>query len=272
MKRWILVSDLDGTLLNSDHNIASQTAQAIERFVDAGHLFTFATGRIAPSARRFATQLNLSLPGIVGNGGGVYDFTDNVYLVEHFLDPSALDLLVFVLENYHSVGITLVEGEEIKVLHSNAMVEYYLKVEGYPASSVAMEDVGSELKKILLTGDRDQLEAVERWLKGQGDRFYIVFSHEHFLEILPLGINKMLAFDEMCRSLGITLGPGSQDYNFAAIGDNHNDLELLQGAGRHGWAVANARPEVLQAVTNHCPSNDDYGLVWLIDHLMAGAT
>ena len=61
----LLVSDLDGTLLDDDHNISSDNKDAIKKLEDAGGLFTFATGRMENSTIQYIEELEIDIPVIV---------------------------------------------------------------------------------------------------------------------------------------------------------------------------------------------------------------
>ena len=74
MKRRLLVSDMDHTLLDENSQLSRENLEAIRRHVAKGGLFTVATGR-APAAIRVFPELLpcINLPVVTGNGGQVVD-------------------------------------------------------------------------------------------------------------------------------------------------------------------------------------------------------
>lgn len=70
----LFVSDLDGTLLTKDEVVSAYSVERLNKLLDAGILFTYATARSAISAKRATAGLRLRAPAILYNGGLVYDF------------------------------------------------------------------------------------------------------------------------------------------------------------------------------------------------------
>lgn len=54
---YMLCTDMDGTLLNTDHEISKENAEAIKHFIREGGIFTVATGRIPPAVIPFLPTL-----------------------------------------------------------------------------------------------------------------------------------------------------------------------------------------------------------------------
>ncbi len=70
----LFVTDLDGTLLTREEKVSPYSCEHLNRLIDAGMLFTYATARSARSAFRALAGLNLRVPAILYNGGVIYDF------------------------------------------------------------------------------------------------------------------------------------------------------------------------------------------------------
>ena len=62
---YLLVSDMDGTLLNSKGKLSEENKNAIEYFVDNGGEFTLATGRMLPSIKRHIHKMKVTLPVMI---------------------------------------------------------------------------------------------------------------------------------------------------------------------------------------------------------------
>jgi Cof subfamily protein (haloacid dehalogenase superfamily) len=76
---FLLVSDLDGTLLTSAKAVGQRTVGVLNRFIAAGGLFSVATARMAYGCDRLLAAVDLDLPGIVMNGAAMYDFRTGTY-------------------------------------------------------------------------------------------------------------------------------------------------------------------------------------------------
>ena len=67
-KSTLYVTDLDGTLMQSNGTLSAYTVSVINRLVEQGLAFTYATARSVESARTITGGLRLSLPVITRNG------------------------------------------------------------------------------------------------------------------------------------------------------------------------------------------------------------
>ena len=88
MKKRLLVSDMDHTLLDEDSQLSPANLEAIRRHVARGGLFTVATGR-APAAIRVFPELLpcINLPVVTGNGGQVVDLVGGDRILRRWVLP-----------------------------------------------------------------------------------------------------------------------------------------------------------------------------------------
>jgi hypothetical protein len=92
----------------------------------------------------------------------------------------------------------------------------------------------------------------------------LVFSEETYMEIIPSGSSKGVALQFVAQHLGIPLGA------VIAVGDNLNDLEMIQVAGL-GVAMGNAPDELKAHADFVTATNDQEGLRHVIERfILAG--
>ena len=72
--KWLLVSDIDGTLNDKKMQLPPNNKEAINRFVSNGGVFTLCSGRNLQSLGIHYDKLNIETPAIFLNGAGIYDF------------------------------------------------------------------------------------------------------------------------------------------------------------------------------------------------------
>ena len=72
--KTLYASDLDGTLLTKEERVSPYSCEKLNRMIENGLLFTFATARSVSSARNAVRGLDVTAPVILYNGGLVYDF------------------------------------------------------------------------------------------------------------------------------------------------------------------------------------------------------
>lgn len=99
MSTFLLVSDLDGTLLTSARTVSERTAGIINRFIAAGGRFSVATARMAYGCDRLLADLDLNLPGVVMNGAALYDFASGSYLEVRSIPGGAVERAAAAIED-----------------------------------------------------------------------------------------------------------------------------------------------------------------------------
>ncbi|HEY5474733.1 MAG TPA: HAD hydrolase family protein, partial [Candidatus Limnocylindrales bacterium] len=82
------------------------------------------------------------------------------------------------------------------------------------------------------------------------------------IELSAPGISKATTLARLCNGWGI------DPSEVLAFGDMPNDLPMLTWAGT-AFAVANAHPRVLAAVTRFTASNDEDGVAIVLEQLLA---
>ena len=131
----LVVSDVDGTLLQAGYGIPKENIDAIDAFVDNGGLFTLATGRSIESVGKYIDWLRLSAPAILCNGGLIYDFKERKVLYERVLDPVALTIVKDILANFPDIGVEINSGGHITVVRMNEYVHNHTGLEHLPRFS-----------------------------------------------------------------------------------------------------------------------------------------
>ena len=263
----LLVADIDGTLVNAAREITTPVQEAVARAQVRGVRVCLATGRIWPSARRFVEGLGADPPAILYNGGLVYDFTrDEVWFRTPLPRQQAKDVLR-IIRRHPAVQPHLYVDDRVYISAMNEATAIYQRKDSLRAEQVGNladwleADPQRIPMKILTIGERPALEAIVREIDALPYQVNHVYSEAIYLEVLPPGVNKGTALAAMATRLGIE--PGA----IIAVGDNLNDLEMIEYAGL-GVAMANA-PEALRARADVvAPSNDDHGLREVIERFI----
>ena len=82
----LLITDLDGTLLDSDGRLSDISAEIINQFISEGGAFTFATARTASSAVKITEKININTPCILMNGVSIYDIQKKKYIKNEYIN------------------------------------------------------------------------------------------------------------------------------------------------------------------------------------------
>jgi Cof subfamily protein (haloacid dehalogenase superfamily) len=270
--KWI-ISDLDGTLLNSRQEITQTIKQRVRLFQVRGGLFTLATGRSLSSALPFIEELEIRVPVILYNGAKLYDPVRKIVFKEHFLPKLAFQ---HALNSYELTGremgldVLVFNQEQIYCSLITNTVKGYMQKDKVHIIEKSLSDMYQQLQnttKIMFLGDFASINLFHTKCFAESGQFpdsvwHAVQSEPEILEILPPNVNKGTACLDLIDHLGLDIA------NFTAVGDNLNDIEMIKVLPQ-GVAVQNAHPILKEAadwVT--CRSNDENAIVELFDQIL----
>ncbi len=146
----LLVSDIDGTLMNFPAPIPPRNIEALRRFTAAGGRFSVATGRSIASARPYVEQLPVNAPCILYNGCAIYDFAAEKVLRAHELPDSYAGYLSALMREFPGAGFALMREREIVALSVTGYVREYLGRENMPILEEALTKArGPFLKAVM---------------------------------------------------------------------------------------------------------------------------
>jgi HAD superfamily hydrolase (TIGR01484 family) len=258
----LVATDLDGTLLDALSRIPERTRRALEAARAAGILVVPATGRPPQALWPVVDGAAFGPMGVCSNGAVLVDIDRRQNLeVTRLAGHAAADLvgrlrsavpgIVFAIDDLERFAheSTFFDGpvdwkEELVVVHDVAAflaagcVKLIARRPGWSASELITEIE-------LHTGDHG-----------------VTTSGLDWVDIGVAGVTKAYALERLCNRLGI--GPAQ----VVAVGDNHNDLAVLDWAGT-AMAPSNAVPDVLEMVDRVLPANTDEGVADLLEELTA---
>lgn len=261
MTKYDLVAiDIDGTLINSAHNITKPVAEAIQKVIASGTRIVLCTGRPYPGAKRYMNELGLTQEGdyIINYHGALVQRTDSEQVViNHQLNHEDL-LRWHDFAKTHAVNFQGVRGDSVyaeqldfspKSLIEPFVNSMYLRIRKFA-------DLDPELKysKFVLQDEVAMLDALEKDLPVSfWDDYTIIRSMDDSIEVLNKDASKGRTLRELAEHLNI---PRER---VMAIGDSGNDIDMIDYAGL-GVAMGNAVPEVLAVADVVTSTNDEDGV------------
>ena len=257
ISKVILLSDMDGTLLNSRKEISDTDREAIARFTALGGRFTVATGRTIQSFEQFVKVLDLRSPVIMYNGAAIHDFTRGETLYTHPLPPESREMAIRLLEAMPEAGGEVLRTDGTYVFSNTEYQQLHTRLCNIVPEYAELPDIaeGGWLKVLFSLAPEDvpHMELLTRQL-GFDKKADFVKSSDIFLEMLPLGVSKGSALTKY-RELD-----GFGEYTFVSVGDFDNDLEMIKAADV-GACPANAEECVKQAADIVLTRTNDEGAV-----------
>ncbi len=269
MKYRMLVLDIDGTLVNSQKEITPDTLNALLALQEQGFYVVIATGRPTAGVRKVAETLELSKYGnyiISYNGSRIVDAADNSIIYNREI-PSALIPEIYSAAMAEGIGMMTYEvgSDGLENVISATPIDGYERLEArindIDISQVDnfLSYVNFPINKVLMTGDGDKLEKVEKKFAEKFKGCLNVFRSEpFFLEITPLGVDKATTIDALLKQLSL-----NKD-QIICCGDGFNDITMIKYAGL-GVAMENAQEKVKKAANYITASNDDDGVLKVIN-------
>ncbi len=265
INKIILLSDMDGTLLDSNSIASEKNKEAIRKFVELGGNFGIATGRGHQNALGFLDGVMINTPSIVYNGSMLYDFEKAAPSVMKTLPAEELtESILWLMDSYKEVMVQIYGAEMSYIVSSRESADEEVLIYHQPATFIHLDNILKEdWVKILISGNHDDLVALEKHLEESHlkDKVRWVFSSEIFLEILPLDVSKGTMLHELRKHY-------SDEHQIIAIGDFYNDIEMIQEADC-GIATFNA-PEAIKNLSDRVTvSNDDSAVASVIEDILA---
>ena len=268
MEYQLLVIDVDGTLLNSNHEITERTRSALIKVQQAGIRIALASGR--PPQGLWAISEALDMPTYGGyiiayNGSQIIDAASRSVMFERKVNPELLPYLEKKARKGNFAIMTYGDEQLVCNLEGNAHVEAEALLNGLslvvePEFSVAIDF--TPYKVVLVSDDEPALKALEDlWKRRLNGTVEAHRSENYFLEILPYGVDKDGALSVLLDHLNIS------PQSVAAFGDGVRDVGLLQLAGL-GIAMGNALPSVRACADYVTKSCDEDGVAEAIEQFV----
>ncbi len=257
-EKRLIISDFDGTLLDSNGDLPPGMAEYLNTKMDAGHRLTLATGRMLSAAVKPLDGLRLTLPLITLNGCYIglpevfHQALDNQLMCDLYEGVAALRASVVLMQRDKAY----LKGE--KYMPVQSLMNWVANIEFIDTLELTH---CSDTTLVLINGQEDVIRnyhiEAEKVVKGRAG----VFSYPStryppmwYLEIRPKKANKGIAVQKLIEYLEL------DEQDVLIIGDYYNDLEMFDHAGLKA-APANAVDEIRQRADYVSPLTNDEGAV-----------
>lgn len=258
----VIVTDMDGTLLNSDHQISEYTRNILIELQEQGKSLILASGRDIRSLKTFGQELNLSQypqSGYISlNGLGIYNSQgeclhqekklsyEDAVILDDLAKQHNIDIIFFFDHD-----IYILEHAKTRIMENHFVSSPYIQVEriqDIPASHF------ENLKKIAYlqfeSFFNEKQDVLNQLVEGQ---YELTRVEDDWIEINPYGVSKGHALHTYSEMTQIPLK------NIIAFGNGENDISMLQTAGL-GIAMENAFENVKAIADDVCLDHNHDGI------------
>lgn len=258
----LIATDMDGTLLNSAKELPENFLPVFRQLSEQGILFAAASGRQFYNIRNQFTTIQNEVIFIAENGSYVV-YRDQELLVQA-IDRDTVNRLVAIARNIPNAFIILCGKKQAYIENHN--VEFIRHVHMY-------YDRCSQVSNLLEVKDDAFLKIAICDLAGSEGNSYLHFKHlQEELEVKVSGsiwldlshklANKGRAINVVQKHFGIEVN------QTMVFGDYLNDLEMMK-EGYFSYAMDNAHPDIKAAARFNTGSNDDNGVMQILESLVA---
>ncbi|MGL4773475.1 MAG: HAD family hydrolase [Clostridium sp.] len=266
----LYVSDLDGTLLNSDQLITPNSTKIINDLIENGLNFTVATARTPATVVKLLENLNINMPIVTMNGATIYDIKNDNYIVANSITEKQTKQIVDILNKHNRNSfIYTLKNNHLYVYHQDFQNEeeknFYEERKESKFKTFLKEDVplGANVLYFTIMDTKENIDIIYNAVKSISGLYLVaykdIYSHSTYnLEIYSEKASKANAIKHI-----------KEKFNFEKVitfGDNLNDLPMFK-ISDECYAVKNALEELKELATNTIECNNSDGVAnFILSH------
>lgn len=258
----LIATDMDGTFLAEDGTYdQARLAALLPKLTEKGIVFTVSSGRSLLAIDQLFEPF-LDQIAVIAENGSVVQYQGEVLFADVMTQEQYAEVAEKILANPHYLETGMVfSGQKAAYVLKGASQEYIQKTKHYYANVKVVdgfEDMENDtIFKVSTNFTGDTVLEGSDWLNQALPYATAVTTGFDSIDIILKEVNKGFGMDHLCLALGI------EPSETIAFGDNFNDYQMLEFAGK-AIATENARPEIKaisDQVIGHC--NDGAVLTYL---------
>lgn len=273
----LIASDMDGTLLNNDHDIDIETVEAIRKAEEAGIIFAISTGREYDSVKVLLDKHNIKAQCVLSNGAEYRDEDGNILNVINIKEESAKKIIEILDKNKMSARIFTEKGVFTTSTREMALQEIIFRTMSFNPSLTEEEarevaenlgfftclqfiddldkffEEGVEVRKfVAFHSDIELIDKMKKVL-GEIEGLAISSSFRDNIEITDINAQKGIILEKVATKMDIARE------DVMILGDSFNDYSMFE-IFEETVAMKNAIPEVKAIAKYITDSNDNLGV------------
>jgi Cof subfamily protein (haloacid dehalogenase superfamily) len=273
----LLAVDVDGTLITDHGEITEKVYQALEKASAAGWETVIATGRTLYAARRIIGSLPFVKYALLSNGSCIVNVREsNIMHLEKIPSPVVGEVVEVVRRNGAVPVLYDADIYDQKLFYdtTEGACDFFVwyvnndkrsaRVPDVLAHAGNVQQIGSIAARETIFRIREEialLPAVPMTLPFESPHFGGKNHDFWFLQVVPAGMSKSVAIRKIAEWLRVPSG------RIVAVGDNYNDVDMIQGADV-GVAMGNAPDEIKRLARVVVGTNNDSGLADVVERVI----
>ena len=256
--------DIDGTLIDSSHQITDKTKEKIRELHWGGIPFVLVSARMPLAIFSLLDELGIHTPIVSYSGALTLDSKGKPMRSIGINSKKALRVHGFIKKKWGHVSCSVYSYND---WISDNIDNKWIVQERNITISEPMESDLSEyilkkeyIHKILCMGEAESILEIETALKKEFSELSLYRSKETYLEIMDVSVSKADAIVHLCKAYNIPIKAT------VSFGDNYNDIDMLMSTGT-SFAMGNAPKEVKRKARNITLDNDHDGVIKGLEQL-----
>ncbi len=264
----LVISDVDGTLVDRKKRLAPATVDAVRRLREAGVPFTIISARPPSGVLPLVTTLGIEGPVGAFNGGTIFKapeyLKDGSTVERHTIDPDVVRGMFALVADAPVSAWVFSDGQwHADTLDNPHVHNERIAADQEPVVLTDMSALYDKADKVTFVSDDPALlgrlthEGHDRF----GDKATIGQSQTYYLDVTDLAANKGTGVEALAKAHGVSLA------QVAVFGDMNNDVPMFDLAG-FSVAMGQAPADVKARADAVSTSNDDDGVAHAIDTMV----
>ncbi|MDI3525971.1 MAG: hypothetical protein PWR03_154 [Tenuifilum sp.] len=269
----IVFSDVDGTLLNKNRELSSETIYQIRRITEFGIPFVMVSARMPLGMLHLYREIPLDTPAICYNGALILNSIENGTSKENIISSETIDHAVassiYELCNQFDLHFSLFsnnlwmvsKNDEWRLREENNTRAKATLCNNFETKIAELKNDNNPIHKIMIMGNSLIIDGLyNRLVKDYSNAINVYRSKDTYIELTPANVNKAIGCEKLLKSMKIS------PTNAIAFGDNFNDIEILELVGL-GVAMDNSPDEVKAKAKRVTLSNIENGVAKTIGEI-----
>ena len=260
----MVVTDIDGTIYTPEQGIKKEVKECIQNLCNKGIYVAIATGRTYGSAKSIADKIGIKCPLICYQGGLINSY-DGKLLDVKYLDKNIAKEIIADCRK-RNIHLNVYVEDKLYVEDDDDYIKDYIGDKGidyFKVNSFDELDFTKLNKLLAIRYDCKFIDNLITELQKKYPQIYVVKSHDYFCEIANKEATKGNAIKFLAKMYGIKLD------EVLAIGDQNNDIEMIETAGI-GVAMANGTEEIRKKADYITDSVQNDGFIKAINKFVWG--
>ena len=212
--------------------ISKKDIEAIKYFKKEGGIFTVATGRTVNRTYFLNEFITLDLPAIFANGAMIATLSDKKQLWVEKTDKCIKEIILDFYNKNPDICIVISSDNKDYIYNIDKLKNFIYTLDGFNVTFGKISDITTPFIKTAIVSQNPLLDILNEEYKEYLDRIYFTKSGANFYEIVSKNVSKGNALKKLKTLTNISFK------KIIAIGDNYNDIELIENADI-GVAVEN---------------------------------